>query len=81
MSAVPWVELGDFAVFTISGPSVLFVRPRVRIPNEQAEAILTQFRQLTFASPNVQVVLLPYDLDVFAAGEAELAQHGLVRIK
>ncbi len=80
MSAVPWVELADFAVFTITGPSLLFVRPREPIPVERAEAILTQFRQLKFASPDVQIVLLPHNFDVFAVGEAELAQRGLVRI-
>jgi hypothetical protein len=79
--AVPDIEvLADLAALKISGPAIVFFRPRRPMSLDQVEEIHKAAVAMSRRETNVSFVMLRWDLDIMAVGEVELERYGLRRI-
>jgi hypothetical protein len=71
--------IADFAAFTPTGPTVLFIRSRRPLSEEEMKRGQEFMAYMRWPS-GVACVWLEHDMDVFAAGEAEMKKLGWARI-
>lgn len=70
--------LADFAAFEISGPTVVFLRPRRRYSLDEMASIAGALR--TTQRPNLEYVLVSDEFDVMPMGEVQLRERGWVKL-